>query len=128
MSTFITILIGIMIVSPILVSVFFLIFKKWTGRTITMKTRADYITPFLFASVYIIARALFGDGVGYTLLIIAIVIGLLYAIYEKRRVKDFEISRLFRKIWRLYFILLFIAYVLLMTMGLVLAIIHAVSK
>lgn len=127
MSTFIAILIGITIVFPFLVSVFFLILKKWTGRTITMKTNADYTTPFLFASVYVIARSLFGGGVGYTLFIIAILIGLLYAIYEKRRVKDFEISKLFRKVWRLYFIFLVIAYILLIVIGLVLAIIHAVS-
>lgn len=128
MSTFIAVLIGIIIVCPFLLSIWLSILKKWTGRQISMKRQADYTTPFLFVSVYIIARTLFGSGVGYIISIIAITIVLLYAIYEKRRVKDFKISPLLRKVWRLYFVILVISYLVLIIIGVVGAIIHAVSS
>ncbi len=127
MSTFVSILIGIIVICPFLLSICLYIFKRWTGRPISMKKNADYTTPFLFLSVYIIAHTLFGDGVGYFVIITAILIVILSAIYEKRRVKDFQIGLLLRKVWRLFFIILAVTYLLLIMIGLVLTIIHFVK-
>lgn len=51
----------------------------------------------------------------------------MYAIFERRRVKEFQVIRLIRKVWRLYFILLIPAYLILMMTGLVLKIIEYVT-
>lgn len=124
---FISTLIGILAVFPFFISFCLYVFARWSGRPFSMRKNADYTTPFLFLSVYIIAHTLIGDGVGYVLLIVAILMMIIFAIYEKRRVKDFNVGMLLRKVWRFYFIVLVFAYILLIISGLILAVIHAVN-
>lgn len=126
-ASFLSILMGILAVFPFLISLSLFMFTRWTGRSFSMRKNADYTTPFLFLSVYIIAHTLFGDGVGYVLCIVSIVIVIAFAIYEKRRVKDFKIGILLRKAWRLYFIILVFVYIILIVIGLVWAVIHALN-
>lgn len=120
--TFFSVLIGIIVLFPFGISICLLLFYRRIGRKLTMKKIADYTTPFLFLSTYITAHAIFGEGVGYIIAIVAIVITLIFAVYERRRAKDFKITYLLRKVWRLFFILLIIVYCLLIIIGLVLTI------
>lgn len=125
-STLIAILLGIIVVFPFIISVCLLFFYKRIGRAPTIRKIADLTTPFLFFSIYIIAHTIFGDGVGYTIAIIALFTMIIYAVYEKRRVKDFQIIRLIRKVWRLYFLILVGGYILLIIVGLVFKVIEDV--
>lgn len=119
---FLSFLVGSIAIFPFVVSIVLLFFHRSIGRKISMKNIADYTTVFLFLSVYMIAHSLFGDGVGYIIAIVSIVIILAFAVLERRRVKDFHIVQLLRKVWRLFFILLMIVYFLLMIIGLTLTI------
>lgn len=115
-------LIGVIVLFPFGVSISLLIVYHRIGKKPTVKRIADLTTPFLFLSIYFTAYAIFGDGVGFTIAIASIVIALFFTIYEYRRVKDFQIVDLLRKVWRLFFILLMIAYFLLILIGIGLAI------
>lgn len=126
-STGLSILIGIIALFPFIISICLLLFYRKVGRKPTMRKVADYTTPFLFLSVYLIAHTIYGDGVGYIIALIAVAIILIFAIRERKRVKDFEILYLLRKAWRVFFILLLIAYVLLIIIGVILAIIEHVA-
>lgn len=123
MNLFLTIATSIFVVFPFIVSIYLYIVYRWLGRPLSVRRNADYTTPFLFLSVYVIAHTIFGEGTGYWILIATIVTGLLFAIYEKVRSQDFAIGLFFRKMWRLFFIVLVIAYVLLMITSLVLMLI-----
>lgn len=120
-------LFGIIVIFPFIISICIVLFYSHSGRKLTMKKIADYTTPFLFLSVYLIAHTIFLGGVGYVIAIIAIVIVLMIAVLERRRQKDFRIKCILRKAWRLFFILLFVVYLLLMMIGLVLTIIDQVT-
>lgn len=120
--TILSSLMGIFVLFPFGVSVSLLIVYRRIGKKPTVKKIADLTTPFLFLSIYFTAHVIFGDGVGFTIAIASIVIALFFTIYEYRRVKDFQIVYLLRKVWRLFFILLMIAYFLLILIGIGLAI------
>ncbi|MDS9470488.1 DUF3397 family protein [Sporosarcina pasteurii] len=119
--------IAVIVIFPFIVSVCLQFFYRRFGHTPTVRKIADLTTPFLFLSVYLIAYTIFGDGVGFTIVILALSIIIMYAIFERRRVKEFQVIRLIRKVWRLYFILLIPAYLILMMTGLVLKIIEYVT-
>ncbi|WHT46941.1 DUF3397 domain-containing protein [Sporosarcina thermotolerans] len=80
---------------------------------------ADWTTPFLFLAVYISASAIFGDGVGYYIVGIAIFIAILQAVIERMKVKEFIISRFLQKTWRLYFLVLGLSYLVLIVTGII---------
>lgn len=121
--TGLSILIGVIVLFPFIISICLLLFYRQVGRKPTMRKIADYTTPFLFLSVYMIAYTIFGEGVGYIISIIAVIIILFIAIRERQRVKDFEVMYLLRKGWRVFFLLLLIVYILLMIIGVILTII-----
>lgn len=105
----------------------FLILVVYKRRGISPSTvlglAADMTTPLLFLSVYLISHTIFGNGVGYYIVIVAIMIMIIYSIYEKMNVKDLRVKRLFRKIWRLFFLILVAAYFILIVIGVVVKII-----
>lgn len=119
---FLSFLVGSIAIFPFIVSIVLLFFHRSIGKKMSMKKIADYTTLFLFVSVYMIAHSLFGDGVGYMIAIVSIVIVLVFAVWERKRVKDFQIVQLLRKVWRLFFIILIAVYFLLMIIGLILTI------
>lgn len=120
--TVLSVLIGAIVVFPFVISFCLLILYRQVRRKPTMKKIADYTTPFLFLSVYVIAHTIFGEGVGFIMSVISLVLALGFAVHERRRVKDFNIVNLLRKVWRLFFIILLVVYFLLMITGLVLTI------
>ena len=127
MSTIISVLLGALIVFPFLVTFFLVIFRKrGKAPAKVIGFAADVTTPFLFISVYIIARTIFGAGIGFTIATISIVITITFAVIERIKVKDFQIMRLLRKIWRLFFLILAVAYLIMLVVGVVLKVIEYV--
>lgn len=78
---------------------------------------ADFTTPFLFLSVYITSLSVFGKGTGFYITSIAILIAMLSAVVERLREKEFQIVRVLQRTWRLYFLLLSLAYLILLVVG-----------
>lgn len=124
-STILSMLFGIFILFPFIWSFLILVIYKRRGiaPSSVLGPAADMTTPFLFLSVYIIAKTAFGDGVGFYIALIAIIIMIIYSIYEKMNAKELRIIRLLRKVWRLYFLILVVAYIILLILGVVINII-----
>lgn len=119
MSTVITIILAALILFPFPIAILYLMWMKKKGYAPVSQIgrAADWTTPFLFLAVYILARTVFGLGVGIPIVLIALTVGICYAIIERLRVKEFQIMRIMKKCWRLYFIVLTGCYVALITIG-----------
>lgn len=117
---------GIFILFPFIIMILILFIAKRMGKSpaSVIGLAADLTTPFLFLAVFIITRTIFGVGGGFYITLIAIVTILLYAIYEKKNVKEFRIIRLLRKTWRLFFLMLTSAYFLLLLLGVIIKIVE----
>lgn len=128
-STILSMLFGIFILFPFIWSFLILVIYKRRGiaPSSVLGPTADMTTPFLFLSVYIIAKTTFGDGVGFYISLTAIIIMIIYSIYEKMNVKELRIIRLLRKVWRLYFLILAVAYIILLIIGVVINVIEYVT-
>ena len=124
--TILSVLFGVLVLCPYIITILVLLIYRRLGKApvSVLGQAADFTTPFLFFSVYIIARTIFGELVGVYLSVIAILLILIFAILEKMNVKEFLIKRLFRRVWRLYFLLLSISYIILLFTGLILKIIE----
>jgi hypothetical protein len=122
--TILSIFFGILIFCPYIVTILILMIYRRLGTAPASRLgqAADLTTPFLFLSVYIIARTIYGDLVGVYIAITSIIIIIIYSIVEKKSVKEFLIKRFLRKVWRLFFLLLSSSYVILLIIGLVLKI------
>lgn len=120
---------GIIIVCPFIVTLVFLVGMRKMGKApaSVIGLAADVTTPFLFLAVYIVTRTMLGEGVGVYVTGIAILIAIVYVVKERLYVKDFRIVRLLRRIWRFYFLVLSIAYLLLLIVGAILKIIEYVK-
>jgi len=123
--TIISSLFAIIILCPFLVPIVLLIIFKRMGKPPISRLgiTADITTPILLLSVYILSHAIFGAGVGYTMITVGIIVTIVYAIYERMKVKEFRIIHLLRKIWRLLFLMLAFAYIVLLPLGVVLQIV-----
>lgn len=126
MSNFLAIFLGILIMFPFVVTICtVLIYKRLgTSGAVAIGKAADWTTPFLFIAVYSISRFIFNANTGSILAFIAIIIMLSAAVHERAKVKEFQISKLLRRVWRFYFLLLAIAYILLLIIGLIKTIIE----
>jgi len=113
------------ILFPFLVSFLaFLLLKKKGKRPITvLGTAADLTTPFLFISVYIVARTVFEVEILYLMITFTLITTIVYAVFARIKDKDFQIIRLLRRVWRLLFLVLAIVYILLLIGGVILKII-----
>ena len=121
MATILSVLFGITVLFPFIWTFFILVIYKRLGiaPSSVLGPAADMTTPLLFLSVYVISRTIFGNGVGYYIITIAIIIMIIYSIYEKMNVKELRIIRLLRKIWRLFFLILVAAYFILLIIGVI---------
>ncbi len=119
--TIVSILIGSAVVFPFIWMFLILVIYKRRGisPSSVLGLAADLTTPLLFLSVYVISHTIFGNGAGFYIVISALIIIILFSIYEKNNVKDFGIIRLLRKVWRLYFLLLVTAYFVLLVIGII---------
>ncbi|QUW21791.1 DUF3397 family protein [Sporosarcina sp. Marseille-Q4063] len=123
-ATILSVLFGVLIFCPYIITILILMIYRRLGTApaSVLGQAADLTTPFLFLSVYIISRTIYGDLVGVYIAITSIIIIIIYSIVEKMNVKEFLIKRFFRKVWRLFFLLLSSSYVILLLIGLVLKI------
>lgn len=125
-SSVLSVLFAIVVIFPLIVTLMTLIIYKTKGRApvTVLGEAADWTTPFLFISVYIVADAIFEHNIGFYMMILFVSLGIIFAIYERLKVKDFRIIRLLRRTWRVYFMFLLFVYIGLLTTGLILKIIE----
>lgn len=124
-----SILTGIIVLFPFLITIVFLIFMRKMGKApaAVIGKAADFTTPFLFLSVYITSMTIFGKGTGFYITSIAILIAIFLTVVERVKEKEFEIGRVMQKTWRLYFLLLSLAYVSLLVIGITFKILEYVK-
>lgn len=122
-------LLGTIILFPLIVTLSYVVIMRKMGRAPAkmMGRAADVTTPFLFLAVYVVAHAIFGDGPGWFISGIALVIAIVLVIIERLRVKEFKILRVLQRTWRLYFLVLSIAYIILIVVGIIKKIIEYVA-
>ncbi|MGG0667128.1 DUF3397 domain-containing protein [Sporosarcina koreensis] len=116
---FLSILTAILVLFPFVITIAFLIVMRKMGKApaAVIGKAADFTTPFLFLSVYITSMTIFGKGTGFYIMSIAILIAIFLAIVERTKEKEFQISRVLQKTWRVYFLLLSLSYVILLVIG-----------
>lgn len=116
---FLSILTGIIVLFPFLITIVFLVAMRRMGKApaAVIGKAADFTTPFLFLSVYITSMTIFGKGTGFYVTGIAILIAILLSVVERVKEKEFQIGRVLQRTWRLYFLLLSLAYVGLLLLG-----------
>ena len=128
-STFLSQLAGIVVLFPFIIMIVLLVIYRGMGKAPAkvIGHTADLTTPFLFLSIYIMANTIFSVGVGFYIAMIALIIMIVYAVIERKNVKDFRVKRLLRKVWRFLFIVLAIAYLVLLVLGIVLKVFEYVN-
>lgn len=80
---------------------------------------SDQTTLWLFFSVPLAIGGLWEMDVGMIVVIVAIIIAMLFTFIEWKTKKEIEVKSLFRKVWRLYFLILFTTYVLIWIIGII---------
>lgn len=125
LSSILSVLFAIIIIFPLIVTFSALTIYKKRGKAPVkmLGEAADWTTPFLFVSVYIVAHAIFDVHIGFYMMLTFILLVIVIAIFERVTVKDFRIIRLMRKIWRISFMLLLVTYIGLLITGLALKVI-----
>ncbi|MCM3742742.1 DUF3397 domain-containing protein [Sporosarcina luteola] len=128
-NVFLSILFGILVVCPFIITIVFLIIMRRMGKApaAVIRNAADFTTAFLFLSVYITSMTIFGKGTGFYLTSSAILIAIFVAIVERVKEKEFKIGRVMHKTWRLFFLLLSFSYVILLVMGITFKILEYVK-
>ncbi|MFS0574355.1 DUF3397 domain-containing protein [Sporosarcina sp. 179-K 3D1 HS] len=122
-------LLGTVILFPLIVTLSYVVVMRKRGKAPAkmMGRAADVTTPFLFLAVYAVAHAIFGDGPGWYITIIALVIAIILVVIERIRVKEFQIIRVLQRTWRLYFLVLSVAYIVLIAIGVIQNIVHYIT-
>ena len=85
---------------------------------------SDVTTIVLFFSVPLSISSLWDKNYNILIFIIAIIIAIIFTYIDWRTKKEIEVLRLIKKTWRLYFILLTIAFVAIWIVGLIQSIIE----
>ncbi|RHW39744.1 DUF3397 domain-containing protein [Lysinibacillus yapensis] len=87
---------------------------------------ADFTTFVLFFSVPLSISSLWGMDYNSLVFVIALFIAIIFTYIDWRNKKELEIFPLFKKVWRLYFLLLSAAYTVIWVIGLVQSILEYV--
>src|SRR5690606_31470098 len=85
---------------------------------------ADLTTFLLFLSVPVSIKAICHIEISSLIYLISIVIAIVLLVIEWRQTKEIEIMRYISQIWRMYFVLLALAYVLVWAIRIVLSLLH----
>jgi hypothetical protein len=80
---------------------------------------ADMTTPFLVISLPIIVKSIWEWRITAIMLSILLVIAIIFTFLEWRSQKEIDIPQLLKKLWRAYFLLLSMMYIVLMIVGFV---------
>ncbi|MCJ1907154.1 DUF3397 family protein [Planococcus ruber] len=85
---------------------------------------ADLTTFLLFFSVPVSIKAIWQIDITALVYLIAILIAIVLLVIEWRQTKEIEILRYIRQTWRMYFVLLALAYSSIWAVGIVLSLLH----
>lgn len=88
---------------------------------------ADVTTILLFFSVAHVYEVVFEGSIGSLLIIFSILLATIFTIVDWKTKKEIEILPLFRRVWRLLFILLCVAYALIWLIGVIRYVLHYIS-
>lgn len=101
------------------------IFKKMGfSSTKALGISSDLTTPFFIIAIPIIVKSIWEWSIAAILISILLVIAIIFTFIEWRSQKEIIIPLLLKKIWRSYFLMLSILYIVLMITGFVYWIIH----
>lgn len=108
------IIMQVVMYSPIVVlCLFYFILKKMKlKQRYAVGFSADITTLLLILAVPYIVQTMWNVNIYIIIIIIAIVLGLILTFIEWRTKKEIEIPTLMRKIWRVYFVMLMITYII----------------
>ncbi|SOB92359.1 uncharacterized protein DUF3397 [Ureibacillus xyleni] len=105
---------------------YFICLKRKITKSKAFGFSADVTTFVLFFSVPLSLTSLWGMNLNVFIFSIAIIIAIIFTYIDWRSKKEIEVLPLFKKVWRLYFILLTICYFLVWIVGLVQSIVKYV--
>ncbi|WP_258517063.1 DUF3397 domain-containing protein [Ureibacillus sinduriensis] len=116
---------SILIFFPIIIFfiTYFIARKQKKGKSKSFGLASDATTIILFFSVPLSISSLWDKNYNVLVFVIAIVIAIIFTYIDWRTKKEIEVLRLLKKTWRLYFILLTIAFLVIWIVGLVQSII-----
>ena len=112
MKTFIEIIGGVILLCPLIVLLLtFIICRKLRiKKTYAFGFGADVTTLILFFSVPLTIHSIWGTSLFLPIVIVALLIALAFTYVDWRTKKEIDVLVLFKKIWRVYFIVLSIMY------------------
>lgn len=122
--TFVSFFTGLVILFPFIIFIIIGLMNVKRKRKVSLQQAADVTNFFLIASVSTIATVTFGKFamIVIALIVFCIVIG--FAIYERRRKKDFNTQKVMRNAWRLLFLIFSLSYFILIICGIILSIVQ----
>ncbi|MFJ8261636.1 DUF3397 domain-containing protein [Rummeliibacillus sp. NPDC094406] len=106
-------ILDIFVLCPFLIlGILYLMLKKFTKKSVNHFSKAaDITTIILFFSIPKTVKFFWSFDIGFTVLIIAILIAIVFTVIEWRTKKEIELMPLFRKIWRFLFLVLSCTYI-----------------
>ena len=114
-------LLAIFLLFPFFFTVMSLLILKKIGlsKPKAIGFAADLTTPFLIISLPIIVKSIWEWRITAIMLGILLVIAIIFTFFEWRSQKEIDIPLLLKKIWRAFFLLLSVVYIILMIVGFV---------
>ena len=110
---------ALLIIAPIFLFIFIILLARKRLGYRSIGLAADVTTLLLFFSVPAAAAAIWQVNTMLITYSAALVIAIILLIIEWKRSKEIEIPKLARKIWRVYFLALSLAYFLICVAGLI---------
>jgi len=119
-------LLAIFLLFPFFLTVISIALLKKMGFSSTkaLGISSDLTTPFFIIAIPIIVKSIWEWSIAAILISILLVIAIIFTFIEWRSQKEIIIPLLLKKIWRSYFLILSILYIVLMIAGFVYWIIH----
>lgn len=121
--------IAIIIVCPvIMLLVTFFVFSKFSKKVAySFGLAADVTTVVLFISVPLLFKSIWDLNVFLLVIIAAVLLAIVSTFFEWRKSKEIYIPQVMKRIWRLYFLILFVLYFILIFIGMVVYIARYIS-
>lgn len=121
--------VGGLLLVPFLFLLLFLIIAKRLGKSPAkvFGIAVDMTTPFVFYAVAVLIHAIWDVWIVGYLLGVACLIAMYIAVKERLQVKEFRTNLVLRRTWRIYFLILSLAYVVLILIGLIWRIVEFTS-
>ncbi len=112
-------LVSFIIIFPILLLLFiyFICRKKKKSEVKSFGLAADVTTFVLFLSVPLFISSLWNINLSVWIISAAIIIAIIFTYIDWKSKKEIEILPLVKKVWRFYFIVLMVAYILIWFVG-----------